>query len=337
LCLFETKVLFNCTTFHIPAIVLNFKSREVKKLFYLFLFFGFLLIIYSIFINDKMEYVAGEYRYYVPYERIFENEKDYSSTVAYDKDKYKLDNIRDKAIEYFDELEKIRVKINSLRQSIYSNLNEISDYEKYAQSLNELYEEIESENRKIDRQKNYLADLQDYIRKYENQIISVKLYNQDISNINNNFLSVDTITSNYKDFINQSILIASAKGIKQIEDYKKQKEKEHQESLAQIEFEKQMKEAEGLINENSYKYYNTDALTNYSSYPEYNLPPSYNTFINSSVNPNEIKVDAYYRNDGTYVPSHYRTVKNYTEIDNYTSKPNYNPHTGKKGYIKPKY
>tara|TARA_R110002020_G_scaffold271085_1_gene486337 strand:- start:1663 stop:2592 length:930 start_codon:yes stop_codon:yes gene_type:complete len=309
----------------------------MKKLLYIFLFLGFILILYSVFIDEKMEYVAGEYRYYVPYERIFEQEKNYISTTAYDNDKYKLNNIRDKAIEYIDEIEKKRVLINSLRQSIYSNSNEISDYEKYTESLKKIYEEIESENRKIDGQKAYLDDLKEYIEKYENQIISINFYNQDISNIKNSLQSLDTITSNYKDFINQSILIASVRGIKKIEDYKKQKEKEYQERLAQIEFEKQMKEADQLLEESRYKYYNTDALTNYSSYPSYNLPSMYNTSTNNSVNPKEIKVDAYYRDDGTYVPSHYRTVKNQTQRDNYTSKPNYNPYTGKKGYIKPEY
>jgi hypothetical protein len=284
-----------------------------------------------------MEYVAGEYRFYKPYERFFEREKNHFSTIAYDEDKYKLDNIRDKSIEYIDEIENIRITINLINDSVYLNSNEVSDYGKYIQSLDNLYEEIESENRKIDRQKDYLIELEDFIRKYENEIISVKLYNQDISNIKNSLLSLDTITTNYKDFINRTILITSAIGIKKIEDYKEQKEKEYQERIAHMDFERQMKEVDELINDKSSKYYNLDALNNYSHYSDYLIPPSYNIPINNGVNPNEIKVDAYYRDNGTYVPSYYRTSKNHTQKDNYTSKPNYNPHTDQKGYIKPEY
>jgi hypothetical protein len=55
----------------------------------------------------------------------------------------------------------------------------------------------------------------------------------------------------------------------------------------------------------------------------------------SQVNPNNHKVKSYYRKDGTYVKSHYRTNRNNTNRDNYTTKPNINPWTGKKGYINP--
>tara|TARA_R110002050_G_scaffold24083_3_gene64361 strand:- start:151638 stop:152393 length:756 start_codon:yes stop_codon:yes gene_type:complete len=55
----------------------------------------------------------------------------------------------------------------------------------------------------------------------------------------------------------------------------------------------------------------------------------------SQVNPNYNKVKGYYRKDGTYVQSHYRTNPNNTNRDNYSTKPNTNPWTGKKGYINP--
>jgi hypothetical protein len=53
----------------------------------------------------------------------------------------------------------------------------------------------------------------------------------------------------------------------------------------------------------------------------------------SQVNTNNHKVKSYYRKDGTYVKSHYRTNRNNTNRDNYSTKPN--PWTGKKGYINP--
>jgi hypothetical protein len=57
----------------------------------------------------------------------------------------------------------------------------------------------------------------------------------------------------------------------------------------------------------------------------------------AQVNPNYHKVQGYFRSDGTYVKSHFRTNQNNTNTDNYTTKPNTNPHTGEKGYIEPNY
>ena len=51
----------------------------------------------------------------------------------------------------------------------------------------------------------------------------------------------------------------------------------------------------------------------------------------------DVKVRAYTRKDGTYVPSHYRTNPNTTNRDNYTTRPNTNPYNGKRGYITPDY
>ncbi len=47
------------------------------------------------------------------------------------------------------------------------------------------------------------------------------------------------------------------------------------------------------------------------------------------------RVRGYYRSNGTYVQSYYRTSPNYTKLDNYSTRGNYNPYTGKKGYVSP--
>ena len=44
------------------------------------------------------------------------------------------------------------------------------------------------------------------------------------------------------------------------------------------------------------------------------------------------KVKSYYRNDGTYVQQHRRTVPDYTRNNNWSTQGNINPYTGKKGY-----
>lgn len=44
------------------------------------------------------------------------------------------------------------------------------------------------------------------------------------------------------------------------------------------------------------------------------------------------RVKGYYRNNGTYINSYYRSNSNRYRYDNYSSRGNYNPYTGKKGY-----
>jgi hypothetical protein len=59
------------------------------------------------------------------------------------------------------------------------------------------------------------------------------------------------------------------------------------------------------------------------------------TIAFAQTNPNHVKVNGYYRNDGTYVQPHYRTAPNSTNRDNFSTKPNYNPYTRKSGHIQP--
>lgn len=54
--------------------------------------------------------------------------------------------------------------------------------------------------------------------------------------------------------------------------------------------------------------------------------PSYDTEYQSG----------YFRKDGTYVNSHFKTKKNGTKRDNYSTYPNVNPYTGKVGSRKSK-
>jgi hypothetical protein len=44
-----------------------------------------------------------------------------------------------------------------------------------------------------------------------------------------------------------------------------------------------------------------------------------------------VHVNGYYKKDGTYVQSHYRTSPNNTVMDNWSTYPNVNPYTGNVG------
>mgnify|MGYP001602169683 CR=1 FL=1 len=54
-------------------------------------------------------------------------------------------------------------------------------------------------------------------------------------------------------------------------------------------------------------------------------------------NPNVVHVNGYYRSNGTYVNSYYRTAPNNTINDNFSTYPNINPYTGQQGTIAPDY
>jgi len=53
--------------------------------------------------------------------------------------------------------------------------------------------------------------------------------------------------------------------------------------------------------------------------------------ITSCLAVGDVKVDGYYRKDGTYVQPHYRSDPNGTKSDNWTTKGNINPYTGEVG------
>ena len=60
--------------------------------------------------------------------------------------------------------------------------------------------------------------------------------------------------------------------------------------------------------------------------------PSVNFYTPSTVNYNTTTVSGYSRSNGTYVPSHVRTMPNSTNWDNFSTKGNSNPFTGSTGY-----
>lgn len=57
-------------------------------------------------------------------------------------------------------------------------------------------------------------------------------------------------------------------------------------------------------------------------------------FLNMSF-AKTVKVKSYFKSNGTYVSSHYKTSSNKTKLDNYSTKGNYNPYTGKSGTVNP--
>ena len=54
-----------------------------------------------------------------------------------------------------------------------------------------------------------------------------------------------------------------------------------------------------------------------------------------AISNSDVNVKGYYKNNGTYVPQHYRSNPNSTTNDNWSTKGNTNPYTGKKGTQNP--
>lgn len=50
---------------------------------------------------------------------------------------------------------------------------------------------------------------------------------------------------------------------------------------------------------------------------------------------NDVDVNGYYKNDGTYVQPHHRTSPDNDKSDNWSTEGNINPYTGKKGTKNP--
>lgn len=76
-------------------------------------------------------------------------------------------------------------------------------------------------------------------------------------------------------------------------------------------------------------YYETTSLENV----RYQVQSEYETKAKNTVyqNSNDVKVNGYFKSDGTYVESYIRTEPNETIEDNYSTSPNINPYTGKVG------
>ena len=68
------------------------------------------------------------------------------------------------------------------------------------------------------------------------------------------------------------------------------------------------------------------------SYKEPTVVREVPTLTPSTVNALTTTVNGYFRNNGTYVESHIRTMPNSTNWDNYSTKGNVNPFTGSTGY-----
>lgn len=51
-----------------------------------------------------------------------------------------------------------------------------------------------------------------------------------------------------------------------------------------------------------------------------------------SIISTDVWVDGYHRDDGTYVPGHYRSDPDGNKDNNWSTKGNTNPHTGEKGH-----
>lgn len=93
-----------------------------------------------------------------------------------------------------------------------------------------------------------------------------------------------------------------------------------------------------FTNEKGYKDpYSTSNKSNYFNYNTYDYNTNSNKkkndydWNNNSIWNNDVKVNSFYKDNGTEVESYYRTEPNNSLWDNYSTQGNYNPYTGKKG------
>ncbi|MFT0714635.1 hypothetical protein [Flagellimonas lutimaris] len=310
-------------------------------------------IFYSIFLYKQSKYIAGENRYFTVYEKYMAKEKNMAITpVAYEEDKYNLIRLKDRAKSDINKLEDFRIELNSIYNSIYKPHNTVSDYENYTNTLKKLRDDIQDNQRYYQWLQNDLTDLYIFISEIEQDLFSIKLYEEDIYRVSSVVHSIDSIASQYLNTAEQLELVSVYRGYDLEKQIKAEKERKRQELIAQLKLEIELEKLRKERQSNSYtsysihsstsSYFDDDIYHNYTrpsipTYSTYDIPSYPSQFYSTNTNPNHVKVDGYYKSNGTYVEPYMRTAPNSTIIDNFSTSPNLNPYTGKIGTIKYKY
>lgn len=290
---------------------------------------------YYIFFHEKSIYVAGEYRYYTTYEKYMSKDKIVGiSTKSYDDDKYNLKRIRDEIKYQINILDFYRKNIIHYIDSINLDENTISDYDRYIKSLDLLKTDIYDQKSTIGNYRSDLIELNEYISDIEREKSSIIMYEFDIYHLCDVIKSIDSTTTDYSLFIDNMIHTATSNTYVVAKNIIKEREKERKELLEETESERQL-EKQFNINFSKENYNNTyDYSINYyprvPNYNNLNIPSYHSTYTNS----NHVKVEGYYKSNGTYVKPHMRTAPNNTIMDNFSTSPNINPYTGEKGKVK---
>lgn len=313
-------------------------------------------ILYSIFLHKQSEYIAGEYRYYTAYEKYKAKEKSVAfSPLAYEKDKYNLVSLKDRAKNEIDKLEEFRIELNSVYNLIYKSNNSVANYENYIETLKELSKEIEDNQKYYQWQKNDLTDLNQFIAAIEIDLFSIQLYEEDILHVSSVINSIDSTATKYINSAKLLELASASRGLELLKQIQAEQERNRQELIAQIELERELEKLRKERASNYYSNYSTYSSSNYidnnnwsnsynkysnttlptlPNYSSYDIPTFSSGYHSTNTNPNHVQVDGFYKSNGTYVEPYMRTAPNSTLIDNFSTSPNLNPYTGKIGTIK---
>lgn len=309
-------------------------------------------ILYSIFLYQQSEYVAGEERYFTAYELYNATEKTVDlSPVAYEEDKYNLESLKDITKREIDKLEEFRIQLISISTLIFNSNNTVYDYDSYNKTLKELEKKIEDNQEYYKWQQNDLMDLNKFILKIEQDLYSIKLYESDIHYVSSVVNSLDSTALKYIKSAKFLEFTSASKGMELFKQIEEENERKRQELIAEIEYEKELEKLRKESKSNYYSGYSTysyttlnnsyDKYSNISiqtlpNYSKYDLPTIPSQFYSTNTNPNHVQVDGYSKSNGTYVEPYMRTEKNNTIIDNFSTSPNLNPYTGRIGTIKVK-
>lgn len=177
-----------------------------KRYIVLLLFIG--IICYQIFYVERSEYIAGQNRYYTYYEKYFDNDVIYHSSLAFDNDEYNLKLITDKITLSLDESEKIRIELKSLYEKLYSN-SSLNFYKSSIDRLSEYKNDIKHISSDLKFRKNQLTELNSYIRENENELKSKLFYENEINFHIEKVEKIDSVLSNYSNFSDKLISTTS--------------------------------------------------------------------------------------------------------------------------------
>lgn len=310
-----------------------------------------LLTCYSIFFHKKSKRVAGELRYYTTYEKYKAQDKvlDYGAS-AFKNDKYNLTQIKQKIEDRVDLLNENQLQFNLIIDSINSFEYSLSDLERSIDHLNYLREVFKRHLNIIDRHKEDLKELEDYIAEFESGLVSIEKYREDILKTTLFLNFIDSASDEYLSAAKSVELEVIAEKQAFSKRIEKQREKERLEFLAQIKRNKELKEQRESFKKPMKNDYNSASnlddyfdlynghfsvsppINSNSSRSKY-ISKDYPIYSSPNTNSNHVRVKGYYKSNGTYVKPYVRTAPNSTIRDNFSTKPNVNPYTGEKGTV----
>ncbi len=306
------------------------------------------LMVYVIFLHKEHQYFAGQTQSHSLFDKLLcQNKFKAESPTAFYRDRYKLQIIKTDILGQLKKIEDYKKEMSIIQSKIRSSNNSISNYAQYISDLESLKFAFDYYLDDLRWRKKDLTKLKYYISQIERDLTSIGLYNSQFTELFTTIRSSELeVQKTIRTIDHFNLIAANNKAdLKEKTAFKEERKRKYREKLAQIEFELQEIIREELSKENRTNYSTNYPDASYTSISTYTSPAnigydysrrptsSYSTPYYSSsafstnTNTDHVRVEGYYRSNGTYVEPYIRTAPNSTTQDNFSTNPNLNPYT----------